>query len=81
MPLNSNSNIAIQQIYEIMFGRFICLYYLAIMLRLILNLLKPKPPDVSQGEYNQLIEYCNELLEENIKLQIENQNLKKLYQN
>lgn len=64
-----------------MFGRFICLYYLATMLRLLLKLLKPKPPDVSQGEYIQLIEYCNELLEEIIKLKIENQNLKKLWKN
>lgn len=51
------------------------------MLKLILNLLKPKPPDVSQGEYNQLVEYCNELLEEIIKLKIENQNLKRLWKN
>ena len=64
-----------------MFGRFICLYYLATMLRLILNLLKPKPPDVSQGEYIQLLEYTNELLEEIIKLKIENQNLRRLHQN
>ena len=51
------------------------------MLRLILQLLKPKPPDVSQGEYIQLVEYCNELLIEIIKLKIENQNLKRLHQN
>ena len=51
------------------------------MLRLILNLLKPKPPDVSQGEYIQLLEYTNELLEEIIKLKIENQNLRRLHQN
>ena len=51
------------------------------MLKLLLNLLKPKPPDVSQGEYNQLLEAHILLMEENIKLQIENQNLKKLYQN
>jgi len=64
-----------------MFGRFICLYYLSTMLRLILNLLKPKPPDISQGEYNQLLEAHVLLMEENIKLQIENQNLKKLWKN
>lgn len=64
-----------------MFGRFICLYYLATMLRLIMKFLKPKQPDVSQGEYIQLIEYCNELLEEIIKLKIENQNLRRLHQN
>lgn len=64
-----------------MFGRFICLYYLATMLRLIMKLLKPKQPDVSQGEYIQLLEYTNELLEEIIKLKIENQNLKKLWKN
>ncbi len=51
------------------------------MLRLILKLLKPKTPDVSQGEYIQLIEYCNELLIEIIKLKIENQNLRRLHQN
>lgn len=51
------------------------------MLKLILKLLKPKPPDISQGEYNQLLEAHVLLMEENIKLQIENQNLKKLYQN
>ena len=51
------------------------------MLKLLLKLLKPKPPDVSQGEYNQLLEAHVLLMEENIKLQIENQNLKKLYQN
>ena len=51
------------------------------MLKLILKLLKPKPPDISQGEYNQLLEAHILLMEENIKLQIENQNLKKLYQN
>ena len=49
------------------------------MLKLILKLLKPKPPDISQGEYNQLLEAHVLLMEENIKLQIENQNLKKLY--
>lgn len=64
-----------------MFGILICLYYLATMLRLILNLLKPKPPDISQGEYNQLLEAHILLMEENIKLQIENQNLKKLWKN
>ena len=51
-----------------MFGKLKMLLYLAPMLRLILNLLKPKPPDVSQGEYIQLLEYTNELLEEIIKL-------------
>ena len=51
------------------------------MLRLLLKLLKPKPPDVSQGEYIQLVEYCNELLEEIIKLKIENQNLRRLWKN
>ena len=51
------------------------------MLKLLLKLLKPKPPDISQGEYNQLLEAHVLLMEENIKLQIENQNLKKLYQN
>ena len=64
-----------------MFGKYKMLLYLALMLRFILKLLKPKPPDVSQGEYIQLIEYCNELLEEIIKLKIENQNLKRLHQN
>ena len=51
------------------------------MLRLLLKLLKPKPPDISQGEYIRLLEYTNELLEEIIKLKIENQNLKRLHQN
>ena len=51
------------------------------MIKLILKLLKPKPPDVSQGEYIQLLEYTNELLEEIIKLKIENQNLRRLHQN
>ena len=64
-----------------MFGKLKMLLYLATMLRLILKLLKPKQPDVSQGEYNQLVEYCNELLIEIIKLKIENQNLKKLWKN
>lgn len=40
-----------------------------------------KPPNVSQGEYIQLLEYTNELLEEIIKLKIENQNLRRLHQN
>lgn len=59
-----------------MFGKLKMLLYLATMLRLLLNLLKPKPPDVSQGEYIQLLEYTNELLEEiiKLKLKIENQN-------
>lgn len=64
-----------------MFGKLKMLLYLATMLRLILNLLKPKPPNVSQGEYIQLLEYTNELLEEIIKLKIENQNLRRLHQN
>ena len=51
------------------------------MLKLILQLLKPKPPDVSKGEYIQLLEYTNELLEEIIKLKIENQNLRRLWKN
>lgn len=51
------------------------------MLKLLLKFLKPKPPDVSQGEYIQLLEYTNDLLEEIIKLKIENQNLKKLWKN
>lgn len=51
------------------------------MIRLLLKLLKPKPPDVSQGEYIQLLEYTNELLEEIIKLKIENQNLRRLWKN
>ena len=52
------------------------------MIKLLLKILtNRKPPDVSQGEYNQLIEYCNELLVEIIKLKIENQNLKKLWKN
>jgi len=51
------------------------------VLKLILKLLKPKQPDVSQGEYIQLLEYTNELLEEIIKLKIENKNLKKLWKN
>lgn len=38
------------------------------MLKLILKLLKPKPPDISQGEYNQLLEAHVLLMEENIKL-------------
>ena len=64
-----------------MFCKLKMLLYLATMLSLILNLLKPKPPDVSQGEYNQLLEFNNELLEEIIKLKIENQNLRRLHQN
>ena len=64
-----------------MFGKLKMLLYLATMLRLLLNLLKPKPPDVSQGEYIQLLEYTNELLEEIIKLKIENQNLRRLWKN
>lgn len=64
-----------------MFGKLKMLLYLATMLRLLLNLLKPKPPDISQGEYIQLLEYTNELLEEIIKLKIENQNLRRLHQN
>ena len=51
------------------------------MIKLLLQLLKPKSPDVSQGEYIQLVEYCNELLEEIIKLKIENQNLRRLWKN
>ena len=51
------------------------------MLNLLLKFMKPKPPDVSQGEYNQLLEYTNKLLEEIIKLKIENQNLRRLHQN
>ena len=34
------------------------------MLKIILQLLKPKPPDVSLGEYNQLLEMCIQLQEE-----------------
>ena len=64
-----------------MFGKLKMLLYLATMLRLLLKILKPKPPDVSQGEYIQLLEYTNELLEEIIKLKIENQNLRRLHQN
>lgn len=51
------------------------------MYKLILKLLKPKPPDVSLGEYNQLLEAYVELQEENLKLLIENQNLKRLWKN
>lgn len=52
------------------------------MIKLLLKILtNRKPPDISQGEYNQLLESHVLLMEENIKLQIENQNLKKLYQN
>ena len=52
------------------------------MIKLLLKILtNRKPPNFSQGEYIQLIEYCNELLEEIIKLKIENQNLKKLWKN
>ena len=64
-----------------MFGKLKMSLYLATMLRLLLKILKPKPPDISQGEYIQLLEYTNELLEEIIKLKIENQNLKRLHQN
>ena len=64
-----------------MFCKLKMLLYLATMFSLILNLLKPKPPDVSQGEYNQLLEFNNELLEEIIKIKIENQNLRRLHQN
>lgn len=64
-----------------MFGKLKMLLYLATMLRLILKLLKPKPPDISQGEYTQLLEYNNELLEEIIKLKIENKNLRRLWKN
>ena len=64
-----------------MFGKLKMLLYLATMLRLLLKLLKQKPPYVSQGEYIQLLEYTNELLEEIIKLKIENQNLRRLWKN
>ena len=63
-----------------MFGKYKMLLYLAPMLRMILKLLN-KQPDVSQGEYNQLLEAHVLLMEENIKLQIENQNLRRLHQN